>query len=141
MNVIKQVCDRVAVIDDSHIVEIGDVLSVFSRPKTAISQSFVNALVNKDIPENYTNNLLKSHEDKYSCLIRVSFIGSSAGEPVISSMIRKYNIDASILYGNIDRVKDVPFGNLTLELIGSQEAVEQSMNYLKAKGLEIEVMQ
>lgn len=140
MNVIKQVCDRVAVIDNSHIVEIGDVLSIFSNPGTAISQSFINAIVNKDVPENFANELLITHKDQYSRLIRVSFIGSSAGDPIISSMIKKYGIDANILYGNIDQVKDVPFGHLTLELIGSQEAVMQSMDYLKANGLEIEVM-
>jgi len=140
MNVIKQVCDRVAVISDSQIVEVGDVLSVFSNPGTPTSQSFINAIVNKDVPEEYTDNLLKTHGDKYSCMIRVSFIGSSAGEPVISSMIKKYDIDANILYGNIDRVKDIPFGNLTLELIGVREAVDQSMDYLKRNGLEIEVI-
>lgn len=140
MNVIKQVCDRVAVIDNSHIVEIGDVLSIFSNPGTAISQSFINAIVNKDVPENFANELLITHKDKYSSLIRVSFIGSSAGDPIISSMIKKYGIDANILYGNIDQVKDVPFGNLTLELIGNRDAVMQSMDYLKASGLEIEVM-
>lgn len=140
MNVIKQVCDRVAVINDSHIVEVGDVLSVFSNPGTPTSQSFINAIVNKDIPEEYTQSLLKTHENKFSRMIRVSFIGSAAGDPVISSMIKKYDIDANILYGNIDRVKDVPFGNLTLELIGSREAVEESLNYLKTNGLEIEVM-
>ena len=140
MNVIKQACDRVAVISDSQIVEVGDVLSIFSNPGTPTSQSFINAIVNKDVPEEYTDNLLRTHSDKYSCLIRVAFIGSSAGEPLISSMIKKYDIDANILYGNIDRVKDIPFGNLTLELIGEREAVDQSMEYLKRNGLEIEVI-
>ena len=49
-------------------------------------------------------------------LVRVSFIGASAGEPIISSMIRQYDVEANILYGNIDRVQDTPFGNLALEL-------------------------
>ncbi|MDD4803141.1 MAG: methionine ABC transporter ATP-binding protein [Syntrophomonas sp.] len=141
MNVIKQVCDRVAVINDSHIEEVGDVLSMFTNPSTATSQSFIQAIVNKDDPIEYSHNLLNSHADRSSRLIRVSFIGSSAGEPVISSMIKKYDIDANILYGNIDRVKDVPFGNLTLELIGSIDAIAQSMDYLKNSGLEIEVLQ
>ncbi len=141
MNVIKQICDRVAVINDSHIVEVGDVLSVFSNPATPTSRSFINAIVNKDVAEDYTQSLLKPHDHKFSRMIRVSFIGSSAGDPVISSMIKKYDVDANILYGNIDRVKDVPFGNLTLELIGTRETIDQSMDYLKSNGLEIEVMQ
>lgn len=73
-------------------------------------------------------------------LIRVSFIGSSAGEPIISSMIKQYEIDVNILYGNIDRVKDTPFGNLVLELIGEASLLDQSMAYLRERGLEIEVL-
>jgi D-methionine transport system ATP-binding protein len=140
MNVIKQVCDRVAVISESHIVEVGDVLSVFSNPGTPTSQSFINDVVNRNISDEYTQSLLKTHKDKFSRLIRISFIGSSAGDPVISAMIKKYGVDANILIGNIDRVKNVPFGNLTLELIGSRDTVDQSMNFLKTNGLEIEVI-
>lgn len=140
MNVIKQVCDRVAVINESKIVEVGDVLTIFSSPGTPTSQSFINAIVNEETPEEYTYRLIKTHQDQYSCLVRVSFIGASAGEPVISSMIKKFNIDANILYGNIDRIKDIPYGNLTLELIGPREAVDQSLSYLKNNGLEIEVI-
>ena len=140
MNVIKQVCDRVAVINDSHIEEVGDVLSIFSNPRTPTSQSFINTIMNKGDTEEYTQNITKQQTGKYSRLIRVSFIGSSAGEPIISSMIRTHDVDANILYGNIDRVKDVPFGNLILELIGTEETVSLAMAYLMNNGLEIEVL-
>jgi len=140
MNVIKQVCDRVAVINDSHIEEVGDVLSIFTNPGTPTSQSFINNIINKGDPGEYAHNVINKHEDKHHCLIRVSFIGSSAGEPVISSMIKKFDVDANILYGNIDRVKEVPFGNLILELIGTEASVTQSMAYLMTNGLEIEVL-
>ena len=73
-------------------------------------------------------------------LIRISFIGASAGEPVISNMVRKFDIDANILYGNVDRVKDTPFGNLTLEMIGEPDLIIQAMEYLHGRGLEIEVL-
>ncbi|MEQ8236463.1 MAG: methionine ABC transporter ATP-binding protein [Syntrophomonadaceae bacterium] len=140
MNVIKQVCDRVAVISDAKIVEVGNVLSIFSNPGTPTSKSFINAMVSETLPGDYSGGLLKPHGDKYSRLVKVAFIGASAGEPIISSMIKKYDIDANILYGNIDRVQDVPFGNLTLELLGDRAAVDQAMEYLGSRGLEIEVM-
>lgn len=140
MNVIKQICDRVAVINESHIVEVGDVISIFSSPGTPTSQSFISAIVSKDAPEEYIDSLINRHPDSFSRLVRVSFIGASAGEPVISAMIKRHGVDANILYGNIDRVKDVPFGNLTLELIGDRQAVDQSMDFLKNNGLEVEVM-
>ncbi len=141
MNVIKQVCDRVAVIAESRIVEINDVLSIFSNPQTPTSQSFLNAIMNKDIPEGILQRRNTDTADTISKLIRVSFIGASAGEPLISSMVQKYEVKANILYGNIDHVKDTPFGNLTMELIGQPVLVNEAMDFLFENGLEIEVLQ
>ena len=140
MNVIKQICDRVAVINNSKIEEVGDVLSIFTNPQTIAAQSFRKAIINKGDSEEYMQDLLKEHGGKFSKLIRVSFIGASAGDPIISSMIKRFDVDANILHGNIDRVKDVPFGHLTLELIGSQQGIIESMEFLKTSGLDIEVI-
>lgn len=140
MNVIKEVCDRVAVIDDSRIVELGDVLEVFSNPQTPTSKSFIGTVMNREIPAELLHRTESDTSHQTSKLIRVSFIGASAGEPVISSMIRRYDVQANILYGNIDRVKDTPFGNLALELMGRPEMIEDGMDYLRSRGLEIEVL-
>ncbi len=141
MNVIKDACDRVAVIDNSRIVEVGDVLSIFSNPGTPTSRSFINTIINKDIPAEILHRSVMDNGSTASRLIRVSFIGASAGEPLMSTMLQKYNVKANILYGNIDRVKDTPFGNLTVELIGTLELINQAMDFLRENGLEIEVLE
>lgn len=140
MNVIKEVCDRVAVIDNSKIVEIGDVLEVFSSPKTPTSRSFIGSVINREIPGELLHRPNGDSGSMVTRLVRVSFIGASAGEPVISSMIRQYDVEANILYGNIDRVKDTPFGNLALELMGSPDMIDSGLAYLRNRGLEIEVL-
>lgn len=140
MNVIKQVCDRVAVIDESRIVEVGDVLSVFTNPQTNTSRSFINTIMKKELPEDLLPCLTKGSTQESSQLIRVSFIGSSAGEPLISTLVKKFDVKANILFGNIDRIKDVPYGNLTLELLGTQDLIQQSLSFLKSNGLEVEVL-
>jgi len=141
MNVIKDACDRVAVIDNSRIVEVGDVLSIFSNPGTPTSRSFINTIINKEIPEEILHRSVADNGSTASRLIRVSFIGTSAGEPLMSTMLQKYNVKANILYGNIDRVKDTPFGNLTLELIGTLDLINEAMDFLRESGLEIEVLE
>lgn len=139
MNVIKQVCDRVAVIDNSKIVEVGDVLTVFSNPGTPTSRSFINAIVKNEIPDELLQDIpLDSGVHKR--LVRISFIGKSAGEPIISSLIKNFDLKVNILYGNIDRVKDTPFGNLVLEIIGDAAVINKSLAYLHDQGLEIEVL-
>jgi D-methionine transport system ATP-binding protein len=140
MNVIKEVCDRVAVIDNSRIVEIGDVLNVFSNPQTPTSHSFVNAVISKEVPAELLHSTAEQNGETTTRLVRVSFIGASAGKPLISSMIRRYDIEVNIIYGNIDRIKDTPFGNLTLELLGKPALLDEALEYLRGQGLEIEVL-
>ncbi|TEB13060.1 Methionine import ATP-binding protein MetN [Pelotomaculum sp. FP] len=140
MNVIKEVCDRVAVISNSRIVEIGDVLDVFSNPQTPTSHSFVNAVISHEVPAELLHSSTERNGETTTRLIRVSFIGASAGKPLISSMVRRYNVDVNIIYGNIDRIKDTPFGNLTLEIIGHPELLQEALDYLRGQGLEIEVL-
>lgn len=138
MNVIKQVCDRVAVIDNSRIVEVDDVLSIFSNPRTPTSRSFLDAVIKSEVPPDLIHTAMNNGCN--SRLIRVSFIGASAGEPILSSVIQKFNVKANILYGNIDRVKDTPFGNLVVELIGDSETITQAIDYIYKCGLEVEVL-
>ncbi len=137
MNVIKQVCDRVAVIDNSRIVETDDVLKIFSNPGTPTSKSFIDSIVKQEIPE----EVFRRGSVKAGRLVRASFIGESAGEPIISSMIKNFDIQANIMYGNIDRVKDTPFGNLVLELVGEENVIDAAVDYLHQQGLEIEVLE
>ncbi|HHW28711.1 MAG TPA: methionine ABC transporter ATP-binding protein [Syntrophomonadaceae bacterium] len=139
MNVIKETCDRVAVIAESRIVEVGRVIDIFSNPQTSTSRSFINTVMKRDIPE----ELLEQPDSAAPSerrLVSVSFIGKSAGQPLISSMIKKYDVDANILYGNIDRIKDTPFGYLTLELTGPTDQIDEALLYLKSHGLEVEVI-
>ncbi|KAF1084397.1 Methionine import ATP-binding protein MetN [Sporotomaculum syntrophicum] len=140
MNVIKEICDRVAVIDNSHIVEVGEVLKVFASPSSPTARSFVNTVISREVPAELLHRSQVQNEQTHVKLIRVSFIGPSAGAPVISSMIRQFDIEANILYGNVDRIKDTPFGNLALELIGPPGVLQESMDYLRSRGLEIEVL-
>ena len=137
MGVIKEACDRVAVIDQSEIVEIGNVLSLLSNPQTPTSRSFINTIVNKEVPKAL---LHKYGNQNDSQLIRVSFIGDSSGKPIISSMIKRFPVEANILYGNIDSVKETPFGNLTLELLGPHDDIQQCILFLQENHLEVEVL-
>ena len=57
---------------------------------------------------------------------------------MISSMIKKFDMDANILYGNIDLIKDTPFGYLTLELTGAPDQVAEGLDYLSGHGLQVE---
>lgn len=141
MNVIKNTCDRVAVIDDARIVEVQKVIDIFSNPQTATSRNFINNVINREIPEDLLEGPCSEEPGTVRRLIQVSFIGPSTGKPLISALIKKFDVDANILFGNIDRIKDTPFGYLTLELSGTADQIAGGLDYLHQQGLEVEVLE
>ncbi|OAT82328.1 methionine ABC transporter ATP-binding protein [Desulfotomaculum copahuensis] len=139
MQVIKEICDRVAVIDQSRIVEAGSVLDIFTAPQTKTAREFVKSVLNTAIPEEVRQNH-RPPETGESRLVRISFIGRSAGQPVISTMIKEFGVHANILFGKIDHIKSTPFGTLTLELIGPPADIEAAVGFLRRQQLNIEVL-
>lgn len=137
MKVITEICDTVAVIEGGRIIEQGPVIDVFTQPQQKTTRNFVRTVINIDVPDDVKQRLLTSGQGQ---LVRVSFIGDSTGEPVISSLVKHFDIDINILYGSIDQIQDTPFGMLIIECIGSQERCEQAVRYLKERGMRIEVL-
>lgn len=141
MQVIKEICDRVAVIENGRIIEQGSIVDIFTRPQTTTTREFIKNVLNQDLPPLFdTSRLSPTPVDGGNVLVRLSFVGSSATEPVIAGMIRRCNVDASILYGNIDHIQDTLYGTLTLELAGDEAAIAAALKYLQAHELGLEVI-
>lgn len=142
MHVIKEICDRVAVLDRGQVVEVGPVIDVFTRPQSPVTRRFINSVVKTDIPEVVRNRQIELKANGSPAkMVRISFIGQSAGEPVITQLIKNFNITANILYGNLDHIKDTIYGTLTLELTGQEQAVNDALQFLKGQNLQVEVIQ
>lgn len=135
MNVIKEICDTVAVIENAKIVESGPVIEVFTRPKTATARRFINTVINIDVPEEVK---LKQNND--GKLLRITFLGEVASRPVLSNLVSDFNLKTNILYGNIDHIKDQIVGTLTVQLLGDEADIDRGIAYLKDLNLEVEVM-
>jgi len=141
MDVVKEICDSVAIIDNGQIVEKGTVLEVFAHPQTEAARRFIKGVIQIDLPEEIKNrSLITSEPSEKVMLVRLSFIGESAGEPVVSALVRKFDVDANILAGNIDHIKEVPFGTLVLELRAKNGGLDTALAYLIERGIEIEVL-
>ena len=141
MQVIKEICDRVAVIENGLIIEEGSVVDLFVRPQTPTTREFIRTIINHDIPEIFADIPFSPVPLPGSTLmLRLSFIGASANEPIIAGLLRRFNVEVNILFGNIDHLKNTPFGTLLVELSGEDSAIQAALNYLNAKELGIEVI-
>ena len=141
MQVIKDICDKVAVIEDGVITERGPVLDVFTNPQRPLTKEFISAVMSSELPAALQGKpIAKDPVSGVPLLVWLTFIGDSADEPVIAALIRRFPIDVSILYGNIDHIKDTPYGRLLIGLSGAQDSIDEALTYLSQRDLRIEVI-
>jgi len=133
MDVIRRVCDRVAVMDAGHIVETGPVTAVFLHPQHPTTHRFV--LEDEAVDER------EQHEDFNHVpgrILRLTFQGESTYTPLLGTVARETGVDYSILSGRIDHIKNTPYGQLTLALIGGDLAA--AMSRFEAADVHVEVL-
>lgn len=141
MNVVKEICDKVAVMENGNIVEEGDILEIFSNPKANVTKDFISTLFqNNKIYDLLEKDLFIQDISEDEVLAKISFVGQNTGQAFISKISRKFKIDASILFGNIEMVKNVPIGNLIVKLSGQIENILNAEKYLKEHNINLEVI-
>ncbi len=135
MEVIKQICNKVAVIEKGEIVEKGLVIDVFSEPQHPTTKNFLEKS-SHELPPEFLKELPPNRK-----LLRLRFKGKAAGEPIISELVRKFDVDANILLGWIDRLHTLFLGTLIIELNGAPERIAQALNYLQEQSVHYEVIE
>jgi D-methionine transport system ATP-binding protein len=131
MDVVRRVCDRVAVLDAGRIVEQGTVADVFLHPKHPTTQRFVS----EALPEEAAGEQVP-YKDVPGRIMRLSFRGEATWSPTLGRVTRETGIDFNILAGRIDRIKNLPYGQLTLAMQGDN--VDAALQILRASGIEVE---
>src|SRR5699024_8593024 len=91
MSVIRDICDRVAVLDDGKIIENGTVFNVFAQPETAIARNFVSSVMNDKIPPS-VYKLIEKQDDQNN-IYRIIFLGESASDPLLSRLSKHFAIE------------------------------------------------
>ncbi|PGS46595.1 methionine ABC transporter ATP-binding protein [Bacillus sp. AFS041924] len=133
MDVVKDICDRIAVMQDGRIIEIGQVYDIFSKPKEDLTKDFINSVLQFNLPE----NLLKNSK---GTVIKITFKGSVAEESVVSDMLQKYKVKGNILHGKIEYIQDTPLGIFILEISGEQTEVQKAITYIHERTNNLEVI-
>ena len=144
MQVIKQIADRVAVIDAGRIAEMGPVIDVFTRPQQAITKSLIDEILPQELPASVlarVRKLAANLNGGTGQLLRLSYAGESAYEPILSQMIRDFGLDLSILHGQIDEIQEQTFGSLAVFASGEAAQILAAIAHLRAVGVQVETVQ
>jgi D-methionine transport system ATP-binding protein len=138
MHVIRKICHRVAVMETGKVVEEGDVLSVFKNPAQNITKDFVKQVTE---PEE-TVDTIKQFVDEFpeGKIVQLTFVGGRTGQPLITELIRNFEVDVNILQGKISQTQNGPYGTLFIQIKGPDAALEKAMGFLDSVQVEVEVI-
>ncbi|MCQ9615874.1 ATP-binding cassette domain-containing protein [Paenalcaligenes niemegkensis] len=134
MDVIRAVCDRVAVIESGAVVESGDVIDVFLHPQNTVTQTL---LAESGIDAEGWQEMAPGVQ---GMLLRLSFKGDATSQPLISRVSRELNLDISILQGSVSRIKGTPYGQLVVAVQGADEDQKRLAQTLLSMNVQSEVL-
>ena len=141
MEVVRKICDRVAVMNKGNIVEEGSVLQVFKNPQEDITKRFIRQdreTDNKETRQALTE-LKKAYPDGQ--IIQLFFQGDSIGSPVITQVSRQCGCDINIIQGTIQSTHNTPVGTLIIQVLGDQSKQEQALELFKTYPVQVEVIE
>lgn len=131
MEVVRSICHKVAVIHDSKIIESGDVEKVFLHPQSVVTQDFI---IDKT-EQNELKKYISRYPQQQDSLYQLTYLGTEAFEPHLSRIIKRSNIDLSILSGSISYIRDIPYGQLTVVLSGSPAERSAAITLFNSEGI------
>jgi D-methionine transport system ATP-binding protein len=126
MNVIKKICNRVAVMHQGEIVELDDAFRVFSSPEHEYTKSLINYSLDLEMP-------LQSFNGKDFKTVKILYSDDRADEAVISDTIEKFHITINIRLGKIEYITNKPFGVLIVQLVGTADKILAAEEYIRSR--------
>jgi D-methionine transport system ATP-binding protein len=132
MEVVKAICDRVAVMDDGAVVEEGKVYSIFAAPRHELTRQLVARTQALELPDRLLDGT-------HGRIVKITYRGERAEEPIISEASRRFDVRLNILHGRIEYVGGHAIGLLVAGITGPPAEVEKATAYLRdqAAGLEV----
>ncbi|MEG0343204.1 MAG: methionine ABC transporter ATP-binding protein [Acinetobacter sp.] len=135
MDVIESVCDYVAVMEQGKVIENGSTLEIFSQPKHPTTKTFIQTVLQQQLPVNILNNLEnKNHNSIYN----LQFLGTSAQETVVQAAIKQFDISLNILFANMTEINGSVIGQMFIQLLGDAEIIQQTITFFEQNGVKVE---
>lgn len=132
MEVVKEICDRMAIMQDGRVVEDGSVYELFANPTKPLTQEFIGSVVSFDIPDEIMQTFKGT-------IVKVLFKGDVAGQSIVSDMLQQFEVRGNFLHGTIEYIQERPLGIFIMELVGEQAHIQRAISYIESRGVSVEV--
>ncbi|QEH67821.1 methionine ABC transporter ATP-binding protein [Cellulosilyticum sp. WCF-2] len=133
MEVVKSICNRIAIMEKGEVIESGDIVEVFTSPQSQVAKDFVahssGTIINEEDLTQFTGMVCK-----------FNFYGEVAHEPILSKLERDFDIQVNILFGNIEHLYTGIVGSLIVELRGDDWQIQKALDYYRTLNTKVEVI-
>ncbi len=144
MEVVRDACSQVAVLDDGKVVEQGPVDEIFAHPKSSVTKGFLSTLLaaepftqtEKEERKNDKGSLVRWSDDGGAYTLR--FIGESTGAPLLSQATKKFDVDFNIRAGGIQHLPNKNIGTMITDILGTDENITKTVEWLHENGVVVE---
>ncbi|MED7788273.1 ATP-binding cassette domain-containing protein [Francisella sp. 19X1-34] len=142
MDVVRRICDRVAIIDKGRIAEMGKTLDIFLDPQTAVTKSFVETSIHTKVPDFMAKKL---HDNPYNNdhtypVVQLTFYGDKGKMPIIAEISRQFNATASIIQANIETIQEQIVGIAICHITGERKDWENALRFLSNQDVNLKVL-
>ncbi|PLR85244.1 methionine ABC transporter ATP-binding protein [Bacillus sp. V33-4] len=138
MHVIRKICHRVAVMESGRVVELGDVLDVFKNPQQPITRRFVQQVTEPEETKETIEHLLESYP--HGQVVQLTFVGEGTEQPLITNLIRNYQVTINILQGKISKTQNGSYGTLFIHIDAAEAEAAKAIDYIRTQQVGVEVI-
>ena len=141
MDVIKTICNKVAVMEKGKVVESGDVMTVFTKPEAKLTRDFIKSTSNLSKAEEFLRDgnpttRLKPGE----VMARLNYNNVRVSEPIISTAILKYQVYMNIILADVEIVGDLSIGGTVVIISGEADNINKALEYFESQNVNVEVI-
>lgn len=136
IRVVQKLCNKVAILEHSKLVENGSVIDIFSKPKSTIAKRFVETVIPSKIPESIVAEL-KKYEANYK-VIRIFFHAEHATDDVIWQINTKLGVHTNVMFASVTELQGRVLSIITLQLTGNEEDFKKVEDYINSHGIAFE---
>ncbi|WP_334115090.1 methionine ABC transporter ATP-binding protein [Streptococcus parasuis] len=141
MQIVKDIANRVAVMQDGRLIEEGSVLEIFSHPKQELTKDFIKTATGIDeaLVKIYQQGIVKELPDN-SVLVQLKYSGASTDTAIVNDLYKFYQVSSNILYGNIEILDHIPVGELVVILSGEQANIQRALTAVREANVEVDIL-
>ena len=141
MQIIKDIANCVAVMQDGQLIEEGSVLDIFSNPQQDLTKDFISTATGIDeAMDKIEQQEIVKHLASNSLLVQMKYAGTSTDEPLLNEIYKHHQVTANILYGNIEILGGTPVGELVVVLSGQKENLAAAKTAICEAGVQLTVL-